>query len=85
MEILCPVLDRQVEARINRVIEVLLRDNVKARVLQSNALYAKIPRLDAPPLDSQEYFMNQAVLGTSKRAELDAKRESDVYKRQLQA
>lgn len=82
VEILCPVLDRQVEARINRVIEVLLRDNVKARVLQSNALYAKIPRLDAPPLDSQEYFMNQAVLGTSKRAELDAKRESNnIFKK----
>ncbi|MBC8535880.1 polyphosphate kinase 1 [Feifania hominis] len=60
VEIACPVHDRHLRARILNMVDCMLRDNVKARILQSDGTYRK-PQVQGDPFDSQLYFMEEAV------------------------
>ncbi|WP_262397418.1 polyphosphate kinase 1 [Zongyangia hominis] len=58
VEIACPVLSPQVKQRIFHILDVMLRDNVKARVLQSDGRYLKKQVAPGEALiNSQEYFI----------------------------
>ncbi|MCL2218872.1 MAG: polyphosphate kinase 1 [Chitinispirillia bacterium] len=59
VEIAGPIFDEQAKTRINNMIDLVLRDNVKARRLRSDGFYEKIE--DAgEPVDSQETLMRRA-------------------------
>ncbi|MCL2183321.1 MAG: polyphosphate kinase 1 [Chitinispirillia bacterium] len=60
VEIAGPILDEQAKARINGMIDLVLRDNVKARRLRSDGYYEKIPHGSGEPVDSQETLMRKA-------------------------
>lgn len=61
VEVACPILNWQIRKQINHYLEVMLADNVKARVLQSNGDYVKKEQKE-PHVCAQEQFMKEAVL-----------------------
>ena len=60
VEVAAPVLDEEIKKQINHYLKVMLSDNVKARVLQSNGKYRKKEQKE-PYVDSQAVFMEEAV------------------------
>ena len=61
VEVAAPVLDPDVKHQVNGYLEVMLADNVKARVLQKDGTYRKKP-ITEKRVNSQEHFMKSAVL-----------------------
>ena len=41
VEIACPFLDPNIKKRVLKIVDIMLRDNVKAQVLQSDGRYRK--------------------------------------------
>ncbi len=61
VEVICPVYATHTKARLNHILDILLRDTVKARALDSEGSYQKkVPGPGARPL-SQDFFMDEAV------------------------
>lgn len=61
VEVACPVLDSGVRKQILDILDLMLRDNVKARNLRYDGLYEK-KRLDEEPVDCQQELIRQALL-----------------------
>lgn len=61
IEVACPILDEDLKAQINDMLETLWLDNVKARVLQNDGSYIK-KEVQDPPIDSQEIFIRHYAL-----------------------
>ena len=61
VEVAAPVLDPDVKRQVNGYLEIMLADNVKARVLQKDGTYRKKP-ITEKRVNSQEHFMKSAVL-----------------------
>jgi len=58
IELFVPVRDGEIRKRIFKMLEVILKDNVKARKLCSDGKYIHFPGQDnEAPLDSQAYFL----------------------------
>ena len=75
VEIACPILDPSLKMRIWRMLNIIMQDNVKARLLDRDAGYHPIPvDQSAPRIDSQAVFMQMA---TTRAAELAAARDSE--------
>ena len=60
VEVACPILDKDIKNQINHYMRVMLSDNVKARVLQSDGTYRK-KRAAQTMVDSQATFMEEAL------------------------
>ena len=60
VEVGCPVYDEDLRARLNHMLQVMLEDNVKARVLDAAGTYLKKGQGE-PFVDAQEEFMQEAV------------------------
>ena len=56
VEIATPVLDKKIEGKIYRMLEVMLADNVKARVLLTDGSYKKTEQV-GESVDSQNEFL----------------------------
>ncbi|WP_130860933.1 polyphosphate kinase 1 [Bacilliculturomica massiliensis] len=69
IEIACPVLDEGVKQRILEMMNVMFRDNVKAREMQPDGTYIRRSGSDRSVLDSQEYFMEEAARKAGKSEE----------------
>lgn len=52
IELMCPVLDKQIQQSLIRILQLILKDNMKARHLQSNGLYYR-NETQEPPFRSQ--------------------------------
>ncbi len=65
VEVLFPVLDSEIATYLRRaVLEVALRDNVRARVLQPDGSYVRRqPRPDEPAVDSQAWLLANPCAG----------------------
>ncbi|MGN0374255.1 MAG: polyphosphate kinase 1 [Butyrivibrio sp.] len=59
VEAAVPVLDRDIRCRIKEMFDIMLKDNVKARIQDSNGIYHRI-KTEGEPLNSQEYFYKEA-------------------------
>ena len=81
VEVACPILDEAIKKQINHYLDVMLSDNVKARVLQSDGTYKK--RIEnRPPVDSQAVFMEEAL--HAKKPEVVKKKTlSTIFRRFL--
>jgi len=76
VEVACPILARDVKARINRMLEVLFSDRVKARELMPDGSYTfRTPRERV--INAQAYFMEEAL---SNKADQAAPREGVLHK-----
>ncbi|MFH5185651.1 polyphosphate kinase 1 [Paenibacillus sp. TAB 01] len=52
IELMCPVFDKHLQRTLIRILELSLHDNVKARELQPNGMYERVPG-EGKPLRSQ--------------------------------
>lgn len=68
VEVACPIYDIHIRERIHRIIDAILSDTLKARVLMSDGVYVKKPIIDEP-IDSQEFLMEQAEKNAASAAE----------------
>ncbi len=68
VEVACPIIDTHVKHQINHYLDVMLADNLKARVLQSDGNYIKKEQKE-PFVNSQERFMREAVFARKAYAE----------------
>lgn len=61
VEIACPILDSEIKMRIYDMLLIMLKDNVKSHVLQSDKIYIlKKPSDDgSDALNSQDYFIKE--------------------------
>lgn len=60
VEILFPVECEQLKEEVKHILEIQLKDNVKAHILQPNDSYEKIDKRGKVLLNSQEYFCEEA-------------------------
>ena len=60
VEVACPIYDPRIKTRLLEMMDIMLRDNVKAREQFADGRYILRSPLDAPPLNAQEHFMQQA-------------------------
>ncbi|WP_242844298.1 polyphosphate kinase 1 [Candidatus Soleaferrea massiliensis] len=61
VEIACPVLDQKIADRIMQMIDIQLHDNVKAREQSSDGRYTLRQSSGGQRVNSQEYFMEEAI------------------------
>lgn len=60
VEVACPVYDPQIKTYLVHCIDIMLKDNVKARVMQSDGTYVKKPSAKTG-ICAQETFMKEAI------------------------
>ena len=60
VEVAVPVEDERLRKRIREMFSVLMRDNAKARIMLSDGKYVHERRNPDTPLNSQEYFYEEA-------------------------
>lgn len=53
IEVMFPILDKENKKRIFKIIQTILKDNVKARILDSNGVYKILEPGNSPTIDSQ--------------------------------
>ena len=61
VEIACPIFDPEVCAKLHNILDTCLADNTKARLLQSDGSYCKLPQ-DGHPVNCQQLLMDQAMM-----------------------
>jgi polyphosphate kinase len=59
VEVACPIFDDAIKKKIFSVIEIMLKDNVKGRQLQSDGTYKRYDD-SGEKIDSQQYFLDAA-------------------------
>lgn len=67
VEVACPILAQNVKDRINHMLQVMLADNVKARVLTQDGTYKK--KEGEGNVNSQETFMKEAFVIKEEKGE----------------
>lgn len=60
VEVACPVYDERIKGQLMGMLNVMLRDNQKARELQNDGTYEK-PKVGTEKICAQEYFMREAI------------------------
>lgn len=60
VEIAAPVLDRQIADKIEKILRIMLADNVKAKKLCPDGRYRKVETL-GETIDAQSYFLNNPL------------------------
>ena len=54
IEVMFPILDERIQNKIFKIIDIIMKDNVKARILGSDGIYRKLsPAEGEIPIDSQ--------------------------------
>ncbi|MDX1959377.1 MAG: polyphosphate kinase 1 [Leptospiraceae bacterium] len=53
IEVMFPILEKTTRERVLQIVEIILKDNVKARILSSNGIYSKLHVDDHDRIDSQ--------------------------------
>lgn len=72
VEVAAPVYNERIKQRIWEMFETLLSDNVKARKQLPDGTYVRAHN-EAPPLDAQRYFFEEAYKKVEKKAAAKAK------------
>lgn len=85
VEVGCPIYDEDIKKRILNIINVMLHDNVKGRVLQSDGSYKKRKNESNILINSQEYFMEEAIKNATKQLEIESsiKEKEEIKKKSL--
>ena len=64
VEVACPIYDNAIKERLNRMLDVMLSDNVKARKMLNDGTYVKKEKI-GEDLCAQEFFMKEALSAKS--------------------
>ena len=78
VEIVFPVEDEKIKAQIMHVLELELKDNVKAHILQPDGTYEKQDRRGKQPVNSQMEFCREAQELSGKKKK-EQKENSRVF------
>ena len=73
VEVAAPVLSDKLKKRICNMFEVLMADNVKARIMGKNGRYSKKKNDVCEPLNAQEKYNNEAYKNARAKAERKVK------------
>ena len=88
VEAAVPVEDERLKKRIRDMFRTMMRDNVKARIMLSDGRYVRERRSREKPLNSQEYFYEEAYRRledkSSKQEQLRVSREKNTVKKAAQ-
>lgn len=69
VEVAAPIEDERLKKRIREMFRVLMADNQKAREMKNNGSYVRVECKERDiPLNSQEYFYNEAYLRLEEKA-----------------
>ncbi len=74
VEVAAPVTDPHIRERITHIFSIMLKDNVKARVMLPDGTYERKTPDGEPPLDSQAYFIEEAYENADKSPAVKAKK-----------
>ena len=89
VEVAAPIEDERLRRRIREMFRVLMRDNVKARIMLSDGRYIRERRNADTPLNSQEYFYDEAYRRledkTARQEQLRVNREKGAAKKKAAA
>ena len=66
VEVVSPVMDADIRARILAMFDTMLRDNMQAREMDAQGQYHRLTPGESEPLSSQEYFFKQAYDAVSR-------------------
>ena len=84
VEVAAPVEDEKLKKRIRDMFRIMMRDNVKARIMLGSGEYVRERRSREKPLNSQEYFYDEAYRRledkSSKQEQLRVTREKTAKK-----
>ena len=61
VEVACPIYDPAIRKRLLNMMDIMFRDNVKAREQFSDGRYILRTPVNSLPLSSQEYFVQEAL------------------------
>ena len=61
VEVACPVLDADVKRQLIKILDIMLADNVKSRVLRKDGAYKKKDDACETCIDSQKWFMENSI------------------------
>ncbi|MBO4523647.1 MAG: polyphosphate kinase 1 [Ruminococcus sp.] len=82
VEVAVPIEDEKLRKRIRDMFRIMMRDNVKARIMLSSGEYVRERRSRGKPLNSQEYFYEEAYKlledKSSKQEKLRVNREKNA-------
>jgi polyphosphate kinase len=86
VEVAAPIEDERLRKRIRDMFRILMRDNVKARVMLSDGTYIRDRRTERQsPLSSQEYFYDEAYnkleVKKNRQEQLKQNREKSAAKK----
>lgn len=79
VEVACPVVDPLVKKRINHMLQIMLTDNVKARILTSSGIY--VEKSGEKNINSQETFMLEALTEAKRMEENQGKNRKNGLER----
>ena len=62
VEISCPITSEENKEKIEHILDVIMRDNIKARRLQNDKKYIRLlPKENEENINSQEVFMKETL------------------------
>ncbi|MDE5946601.1 MAG: polyphosphate kinase 1 [Oscillospiraceae bacterium] len=68
VEVAVPILDEKIKNRIFDMFNIMLADNVKARIQCSNGIYVRAEKSEnEEPINAQEYFCKEAYRKTNEK------------------
>ncbi len=66
VEIACPILKPEIKKQLSSILEIILKDNVKARTLMTDGTYCKMDSDGSEKIDSQKWFMENSIKSENK-------------------
>lgn len=74
VEILFPIEDEDIQARVHEILEIQLKDTIRASQMNSDGSYDRIDLRGKARFDSQQYFVDQAKANAPKENEFETTR-----------
>ena len=74
VEIVFPVEDEQIKKEVMHILDIQMKDNVKASILQADGTYTKPDKRGKTLVNSQEYFCREATERAEKPKEQENSR-----------
>ena len=74
VEIVFPVEDEQIKKEVMHILDIQMKDNVKASILQADGTYTKPDKRGKMLVNSQEYFCREATERAEKPKEQENSR-----------
>ncbi|MBQ7562444.1 MAG: RNA degradosome polyphosphate kinase [Lachnospiraceae bacterium] len=69
VELLFPIDNEELKGRVVHILDVMLRDNVKAQVMQNDGTYKRRDKRGKEAVSCQEYFCEEAIKEAGKKKE----------------